>query len=573
MTKKKTALSALDKAFAIAGRFPSMVPGEFRAELVRFRSRHKDKAAFLGLKESPAEKVTVTPENLDFLERVQKKENDMEYVAVMRDLTLGFWYNQKVVYQFLPETLEYIKNVFKPEQIQVNLNAVIRRMCSKPIYIGLPNGSDIQGFFCSCVSLINETWGIPLGDHPPALNAIIVEQPTAHIYLHMGGDTSLASVFRDDTPEAGKLLFSCLSYLAITQYMVDAQKQVFVPYDRGNCEYYIIHPISFPDCDENCFDYLKQQDGWIKTGLSPFFNYISRQNMVKDFDVYLKKYEQWKDYPFQTDTYEKWPQEAVGYKTHEMLFEWEAYKTIYQYNNESEQAFHQKYLEMLAMNGFPDRLIDYMPYPTIVLSQQDTGLVFLISLCKLEGAQERGVFIMSLSTDMDEIAIIPARKSPFADESLLQRVSDSTSAMCALYHILTVLEQRTLKRLAKETLQQGDPSSTALVPVAQTADAERKEKEAAAQEWQQAVRQGDALEDVPFIEMFDLTPRTVKRIPNKTAMRRHGWSMKPHSRRQHPHRYWVGSGENKHLEVRWLAKMQINSKDKPVKTTTVHELK
>ena len=149
MAKKKTALSSLDKAFAIAGRFPSMVPGEFREELVRFRSRHKDKAAFLGLKESPAEKVTVTPENRDFLERVQKKENDMEYVAVMRDLTLGFWYNQKVVYQFLPETLEYIKNVFKPEQIQVNLNAVIRRMCSKPIYIGLPNGSDIQGFFCS----------------------------------------------------------------------------------------------------------------------------------------------------------------------------------------------------------------------------------------------------------------------------------------------------------------------------------------------------------------------------------------------------------------------------------------
>ena len=38
MAKKKTALSSLDKAFAIAGRFPSMVPGEFREELVRFRS-------------------------------------------------------------------------------------------------------------------------------------------------------------------------------------------------------------------------------------------------------------------------------------------------------------------------------------------------------------------------------------------------------------------------------------------------------------------------------------------------------------------------------------------------------
>lgn len=573
MAKKKTALSALDKAFAIAGRFPSMVPGEFRAELVKFRARHKDKASFLGLKESPAEKVTVTSENRDFLARIQKKENDIEYVAAMRDLTLGFWYNQKIVYQILPETLEYIKKVFQPELIQVNLNAVINRMCSKPIYIGLPNGNDVQGFFCSCVSLINEAWGAPLEDHPPALNAIIVEQPTAHIYLHMSGDASLSSVFREDTPEAGKLLFSCLSYLAITQYMLDAQKQVFTPYDRGNCEYYIINPISFSDCDNGCFDYLKRQDGWIKTGLSPFFDYISRQNMVRDFDVYLKKNEKWKEYPFQTDSCESWPQEAVNYKTHEMIFEWERYKTIYQYNNESEEAFHEKYLETLAMSGFPDRLIDYMPYPTIVLTQQDSGIVFLISLCRLKGTQERGVFIMSLSTDKDEVAIIQARKSPFSDEKLLQQVGDSTSVLCALYHILTVLEQRTLKRLAKETLQQGDPSNTTLVPVVHTTTTEKKARETEAQEWQQSVRHGDSLEDVPFIEMFDLTPRTVKRISNKTAMKRHGWSMKPHSRRRHPHRYWVGSGENKHLEVRWLEKMQINSKDKSVKTTTVHELK
>lgn len=73
MAKKKTALSSLDKAFAIAGRFPSMVPGEFREELVRFRSRHKDKAAFLGLKESPAEKVTITPENRDFWSGSRRK--------------------------------------------------------------------------------------------------------------------------------------------------------------------------------------------------------------------------------------------------------------------------------------------------------------------------------------------------------------------------------------------------------------------------------------------------------------------------------------------------------------------
>lgn len=75
--------------------------------------------------------------------------------------------------------------------------------------------------------------------------------------------------------------------------------------------------------------------------------------------------------------------------------------------------------------------------------------------------------------------------------------------MCALVPHPHSFGAEDTEPLGKETLQQRDPSSTALVPVVQTADAERKEKEAAAQEWQQAVRQGDALENVPFIEMFD----------------------------------------------------------------------
>lgn len=35
--------------------------------------------------------------------------------------------------------------------------------------------------------------------------------------------------------------------------------------------------------------------------------------------------------------------------------------------------------------------------------------------------------------------------------------------------------------------------------------------------------------------------------------------MTPHTRRSHAHRYWVGKGENRHLEVRWLQDMKINA--------------
>ena len=88
------------------------------------------------------------------------------------------------------------------------------------------------------------------------------------------------------------------------------------------------------------------------------------------------------------------------------------------------------------------------------------------------------------------------------------------------------------------------------------------------------IRQGGDVSDIVPIAMYDLTKRTVKRVPRKEEARRSGWKMVPHTRRRHPHRYWVGRGENRHQEVRWLENIHVNKQNEStVPPVTVHEVK
>lgn len=59
--------------------------------------------------------------------------------------------------------------------------------------------------------------------------------------------------------------------------------------------------------------------------------------------------------------------------------------------------------------------------------------------------------------------------------------------------------------------------------------------------------------------MFEVTGRTVKKLSNKELVQRYGWTMTPHARRSHAHRFWADKGENRHLETRWLSDMRINA--------------
>lgn len=77
--------------------------------------------------------------------------------------------------------------------------------------------------------------------------------------------------------------------------------------------------------------------------------------------------------------------------------------------------------------------------------------------------------------------------------------------------------------------------------------------------------------DADNIQLFAVTPRTVKRISGKERASSYGWKMPTHIRRGHLHRYWVGSGESRHLEERWLDAMIVNKDQEPV--AHVHTVK
>ena len=64
--------------------------------------------------------------------------------------------------------------------------------------------------------------------------------------------------------------------------------------------------------------------------------------------------------------------------------------------------------------------------------------------------------------------------------------------------------------------------------------------------------------DLDQIRLLDVTTRAVKNTTRKARMSRYGWRMPTHVRQAHKHRFWVGSGENRHLEERWVDTMIIN---------------
>lgn len=86
------------------------------------------------------------------------------------------------------------------------------------------------------------------------------------------------------------------------------------------------------------------------------------------------------------------------------------------------------------------------------------------------------------------------------------------------------------------------------------------------------VYKGYDIEGEDFV-LNDITVRTVKRVTRKEAETRVGWHMRPHIRRGHPHRFWVGSGEDRHLETRILQPMQVNCSESGPDKPTIHKIK
>ena len=109
--------------------------------------------------EAPHSKITRTSANQSTIDKFCAKENFTLFSGVTRDLILGYWLSNKVVYKIPPETLQFLANEFKIEHIGTDSNELIKRACKKPIYVELPDDAPVNSFFCGYTYLISKKLG------------------------------------------------------------------------------------------------------------------------------------------------------------------------------------------------------------------------------------------------------------------------------------------------------------------------------------------------------------------------------------------------------------------------------
>ena len=64
-----------------------------------------------------------------------------------------------------------------------------------------------------------------------------------------------------------------------------------------------------------------------------------------------------------------------------IVLEWEDNKVVYQYDQDTGERLLEKYQGTYRAEGIASDLIDFAPYPTIVIANSDTGLLSVVSKC------------------------------------------------------------------------------------------------------------------------------------------------------------------------------------------------
>lgn len=578
--KKGASLSSINKAVAAAGSFPSIQPAEFKKTLAEFKEQTYERMEFLGLRDDITRPPKATKENIGFLEEIctnSDSETSLRYIAMLRDFTLAKWLDNRIAYTIQPETFKYMDEVLHIDKMPFILTDLFMECCNPPIYVEFPKGSQIQGVFCGLTRMPNHE--VPSGmlngfglEEPILVCIVLLENGEPKVYLQLQ-QCSVYDFFYDPTyvktksPDMGPLI-KALAYIAYVKNKQDSEGTVLIPISRRDAACWAVYPIPYADC---ALDF-SNRDYWVVSGLAPDLGFLSRGHMIDTIRSSLDKNPEFMDMSLGID--DPLGREYCQYQTQRMVLEWEQCRTVYQYDGETAKALRNKYLEELMLNGFPKHLLKFLPHKTIILHAKDIGITYLTSTCKIQSVSGIGILSSAIGNGNITMQITPAVQPGNTDietESSDTVDNDLYDSLCALYHILTVFERRTIKRLARSQIASGNPESSDMVPYAMPAKTKTSESEAHERPYQNC-HSGEIIEDVP-VEIFDLTSRTVKRSPEAEKKARAGFKMRPHERRRHPHRYWVGHGEDKHLETRWLEPMRIHAKDKTPHATTIHELR
>lgn len=536
----------------------------FKAGLLAFKQQYKKITGILNLPDGPAsDPDPQTSKGKEFLSKMLKEQDF--YQGLMVSLVLGNWLSNKKFFKITKELLEFVENDFWMQDWSIRCTPLIRSACFTPVYLDFSEtGSSIPNTICSCISIIPPESGEEYGSYgqndvrvamltlnpPYVMDCIAYQDPTAK-ELFTGlekADNQNSFTTKRET------ILKILIYIGYLMNMADENGEYLVNKSIQNGTLIQVLPTERP----NDLPISGMSPEWAVPGLRMLMGYLKRENMLKEFRGLISQCEGViPDIIPATDDRGK----HITLAFYHSIVEWEENRVIYSFDNSLKKKLVDMYADGLFESGFLHGLVEYVPHRTIALS--DGPYSFLARACVIEGEKKPGIVLIDICTS-EEIRIVVGTE-PLQDKlsQYPKYLADETIAfLCALKHILTVTRQKNLKRLASEPVNKvankGTPPSLPTPTATQIP----------------TVHTGYSVGTEPSLQLFELSESGVKKVSNRDLVRRHGWQMSPHMRRRHPHRYWVGSGDNKHLEVRWIDEIRVNGKrEKDGATTTViHQL-
>lgn len=562
--KHQPGLSTLNRAFAFAMNFPTQ-PDEFKRELARFRSEIRETREHFGLTTCVEAPPKLTPKNIEHLEYYAKPENQNECAHLMMKFVMDEWYKHKRVFIFTQETIDYVLNTFPAQYIPINVDECIAQVCRPPIFIECPDSKNNMGAFWGQGSFSNKTFDGDSGQTYIKTLGAVAKANNEDVYVHITPSCSVVKYYEllDDAPEIDMIKLLIYLYFVITRK--DSFGTVLVPKPRNGADCWEVKPLP-----SNCSIPTKSGvNVLISTGLCLRIGFLYRENFVKEMQQMLIVNDGFKTCDLNNCTEEEqhgW----CSYNLARMALDWEEYRVVYKYNTKAEESFGEKYFEDAMFYGFEPDSIKFFPQSTIVLYQEDLDIIALASLSL---SQQNAPFITLcvLTYKHSTFLKIPINKRGITIPPNQSLLDENIAAICALYHILHVYKDKAIKKAVQNTLMSGNPATTAIVPAYPTHYIKHSPVISADHKMPALYREGELIEDVPF-ELFSLTGKAVIRQRQEEQLIRNGWKMTPHTRRPHPHRYWVGKGAERHLEIRWLERIQVH-KEQQTETTTIHTLK
>lgn len=518
-------------------------PATLFQEIMGCRSTSKQLMASLGLN-IPSDPPADTAKANRILNKMMGDRSANEYGRAMRFLIEGYWISHRQTYVITPELLEFVKSDYWLFQSQMDYLKIVSEACQEPIVFDLSLLGLNKNIMCSKVSILppcatKEAENI--SDHLNLFTIVFEAGGGVGVHITSEAGSSIKGYieYQDNVKEEDGITWlpvaRLLLYIGYLKYQNDENGQYLVQKQESGTRFEV-KPMPRKADDP----IIGSKPEWANSGARILLQYLERDNMIRDLREEIESSGIDPTAPVPTHCSEA----DTTFQWDLAVLEWERTRTIYLFDDKAGDALKEKYQNDFEQEGFLKGLVEYMPSNTIVLSYR--GCVsYLVSKRKIEGQSGPGIVVQDL--------VVPVR--------VFARLTDGTSkttappdqyklmeAFCVLKHILITLKEREEKKLAEAPVT-AKAAITTLPPKPDGKPAKPTLYEGS----------GIALE-APPVQMFEVTGRTVKKLSNKELVQRHGWTMTPHTRRSHAHRYWVGKGENRHLEVRWLQDMKINAR-------------